>query len=531
MDKSQLIEKIAGHFGVEDTEQKLFFETFLRKCSETLDAGESVQLGEIGKVEYRQAQNKEYTDMIAVITDEDEFLFDIPGEEKEIQSIDSYFSISIGKPVIPLRENDDSEFFIPHSGNEMKRMFELKVSRFIEDSKMQEPQTEIEESDLDFSDNIPGVNFSFKDWKSSSDTEKGLNDDKIEEEKTENDLSEIQTEEDYIVEETNVENDIEEQTVEDLAENISDEIPEETESQIEEVNPEIEDIPHAVEEIKEELQVEENKTNVDNELDSEVEQIESSESIEEELFDEQVEETEKELENSDETFNEEKYFGTEPVSEEEKNIDNDTVVTDSVNNAQAEDTSLENNRKKSYGGFIFAIVVLVIIGVVIFFSYYLTNTNKTIVQKSETPKQFAVTIERTHDIPVTYPYSKGMLGEPYNAININILGKPKEEEIVPTPNNDEIVSSGSDNSGNIEIRKPLPARRVKGYIYKYENMYAVQVSSWKTKSIAVSETKRYLDAGYNTFIEQTELSDKGIYYRVRVGGFSSLEEAENFLKK
>ena len=62
-------------------------------------------------------------------------------------------------------------------------------------------------------------------------------------------------------------------------------------------------------------------------------------------------------------------------------------------------------------------------------------------------------------------------------------------------------------------------------------MYAVQVSSWKTKSIAMSEAKKYLDSGYDTFIEQTELNDKGTYYRVRVGGFKTLEEAENFLKK
>ncbi len=526
MDKSQLIEKIAKHFDVQDSEQKLFFEIFLRKCSKTLDAGESVPVGEIGRIEYRQTQNKENVDMMAVITDEDEFLFDIPEEEKEIQSIDSYFSISIGKPVIPLRENDDSEFLIPHSRNEMKRMFELKVRRFIEDSKKQEPQAETEESDLDFSDNIPGINFSFKNWKSSTDTESELNEDKIEEEKTENDLSEIQTGEDYLVEETNVEDDIEEQTVSDLAENIPDEIPEETESQLKEIVPEIEEIPRAVEELTEAIKNE----NIENELKPDAEQIESSESFEEELLDEQVKETEKELENSDETFNEEKYFGTESVSEEE-NEDDKQMVIDAVKKVEEKDIKLQNYKKKSYGGFIFAVVVLVIIGVVIFFSYYLTNANKTIVQKSGTPKQFAVTVERTYDIPVTYPYSKRMLGEAYNAINISILSKPKEEEIVPTPNNDEIVSSGSDNSGNMEIRKPLPARRVKGYIYKYENMYAVQVSSWKTKSIALLEAQKFLDAGYNAFIEQTELNDKGTYYRVRVGGFNSLEEAENFLKK
>jgi cell division septation protein DedD len=46
--------------------------------------------------------------------------------------------------------------------------------------------------------------------------------------------------------------------------------------------------------------------------------------------------------------------------------------------------------------------------------------------------------------------------------------------------------------------------------------------------IAVSETQKYLNAGYNAFIEQTLLEGEA-YYRVRVGGFKSLDEVEKFL--
>ena len=521
MNKSELIEKIARHFGVQDSEQKIFFEIFLRKCSETLDTGEFIRIGEIaevGKFEDRNASNKETPFKIAVIVNQDEFLFDVPEEDKEVQSIDSYFSISIGKPVIPLKENDDSEFFIPHSGNEIKRMFELKVIRFIEEAKKQ-VESESEESELDLSDNLSDVNFSFNNWKSSSDTENELSEDKIE-----NDISENQIEENNLVEETN----IEEQIVSDS----NNEIAEETETQLEEIEPEIEEIPHAVEEITEEIKNEEIREDekIEEELKSDVEQIESSGIIEVELSDEQIEEIKKEPESDDKIFNEEKYFGTGSVSEEE-NVDDKQMVEDAVKKTEGKDGRLQKIRKKSYGGFIFAVVVLVIIGTVIFFSYYLTDTDKTVVQKPETPKHFAVTIERTYDIPITYPYTKRMLGEPYNAINVGILSGSGKEEIVPASDNNETISSGSENSGKIEIREPLPARRVKGYIYKYENMYAVQVSSWKTKSIAMSEAKKYLDSGYDTFIEQTELNDKGTYYRVRVGGFKTLEEAENFLKK
>ena len=124
-----------------------------------------------------------------------------------------------------------------------------------------------------------------------------------------------------------------------------------------------------------------------------------------------------------------------------------------------------------------------------------------------------------------------MFDEAYNAIDDEILRGSVNEEVVPKGNINEAVSPGNDISGNIEIRNPLPTSRIKGYIYKYENMYAVQVSSWKSKSIAISEAQKFLKAGYNAFIEKTELGDKGTYYRVRVGGFNSLEEAEDFLKK
>ena len=517
MDKSQIIEKVAGHFGVQDSEQKLFFEIFLKKCSENLDAGESIQVGEIGRFEYRRAPNKESRDTIAVISGEDEFLFDIPEEDKEDQSIDSYFSISIGKPVIPLRGDDDSEFFIPHSGNEIKRMFELKVSRFIEDATKQQTEIEPEESGLDFSDSIPDVNFSFNNWKSSSDSDKEIADE-IEEKPTENDLSQDQIEKDTLPEETNVENSIEEKTVRDFAEEDLNEISEKGVTKLEEVTPEIEEVPRAVENITEEIK--------DEELNAGVE----PESSEESETEQQIEK--EELEVSNESFGEEILPETDSASVPvEENIDDKQMVMDAVKSADEKDARLKSYKKKSYGGFIFAVVLLVIIGVVIYFSYYLTNSNKAVVQKTEIAKQFAVTIERTYNIPVTYPYEKGMLAEPYNAISISILNKSGKEEIVPAKNNNESISSGNESSGKVEIRKPLPATRVKGYIYKYENMYVVQVSSWKTKSIALSQAQKFLDDGYNAFIEQTELNDKGVYYRVRVGGFNSLEEAENFLKK
>jgi len=542
MDKSILIGKIARHFGVPDSEQKLFFEIFLRKCSEELDPGEPVKIGEIGKLEYRKARSEQDEDTIAIITnEEDNFVFGIPEEDKEIYSIDSYFSISIGKPVIPLKGNEDSEFFIPHSGNEMKRMFELKVGRFIEDARKSE--SEVEESALDLTDDVSHINFSFKNWKSSSDLDRDSLEEKIDEqEEMENNISELQDEENQLVKEPDVEEQIEEETVSDSREEISNEILEETETQLEEITPEIIEVPQSVEEITEKTEDEINKDeNIEEELKSDLEQSELSEAglTEDEPSDDLIEEDEKNFESYNEQphVDEEEYLRADSASlsdeEESVSVDDDKqAVLEAIKYAEEKEERLESYRKRPYGGFIFAVVVLVVIGTVIYFAYYLTNTNnKTAVQQPETPKEFAVTIERSYDIPVTYPYEKGMFDEAYNAIDEELLSKSMTEETLPGQKLNETISPENEISGNIEIRNPLPTSRIKGYIYKYENMYAVQVSSWKSKSIAISEAQKFLNAGYNAFIEKTELGDKGTYYRVRIGGFNSLEEAEDFLKK
>src|SRR3972149_275482 len=287
MDKSILIEKIARHFGVPDSEQKLFFEIFLRKCSEELDPGEPVKIGEIGKLEYRKARSEQDEDTIAIITnEEDNFVFGIPEEDKEIYSIDSYFSISIGKPVIPLKGNEDSEFFIPHSGNEMKRMFELKVGRFIEDARKSE--SEVEESALDLTDDVSHINFSFKNWKSSSDGGSDSLEEEIDEQKEMgNNISELQDEENQLVKEPDVE----------------EQIQEETETQLEEITPEIVEVPQSVEEIKEKTEDEISKDeNIEEKLKSDLEQSELSEAdlTEDEPSDDLVEEDEKNFENYNE---------------------------------------------------------------------------------------------------------------------------------------------------------------------------------------------------------------------------------------
>lgn len=68
-------------------------------------------------------------------------------------------------------------------------------------------------------------------------------------------------------------------------------------------------------------------------------------------------------------------------------------------------------------------------------------------------------------------------------------------------------------------------------IYKKNDEYVVQVSSWKSKPKAISEVNKLIAKGFAASIEEFSQAGSGIYYRVRVGGFKSIKEVNDFLNK
>lgn len=62
--------------------------------------------------------------------------------------------------------------------------------------------------------------------------------------------------------------------------------------------------------------------------------------------------------------------------------------------------------------------------------------------------------------------------------------------------------------------------------------FVFQVSSWRNKSKAESEVRKLKAQGFDAFIVQANIPQKGgIWYRVRVGYFDSLNEAQNNQRK
>ena len=59
----------------------------------------------------------------------------------------------------------------------------------------------------------------------------------------------------------------------------------------------------------------------------------------------------------------------------------------------------------------------------------------------------------------------------------------------------------------------------------------MQVSSWRSKSIADNEASKYRAKGYTPYIEQAEVPGRGTWFRVKIGNFKSVAEAEKFSAK
>ncbi len=181
-------------------------------------------------------------------------------------------------------------------------------------------------------------------------------------------------------------------------------------------------------------------------------------------------------------------------------------------------------KRSSVPTLIAAFAVVIALAGIIFLYFTLKSAGSEVTGGTSAGKtEQTTTIDRNYDVPVTYPYNKSDENNP--AANGTVEDQPGK-------NQEE--SKTADNTGAVKpdiavIREPVNAQRIGNYIYQYPEGIVAQVSSWKSQSVALSEVQKYRDAGYTAFAEKAEIQSMGLYYRVRVGYFKSLEEAENFV--
>ena len=65
----------------------------------------------------------------------------------------------------------------------------------------------------------------------------------------------------------------------------------------------------------------------------------------------------------------------------------------------------------------------------------------------------------------------------------------------------------------------------------YKGTWTIQLSSHKNLKDAKIFSNNFKVRGYNPIINQVDLGDKGVWYRVSIGSFSTLVEAKNYVIK
>jgi len=145
MNKAELIRAISKRAGIPDANAKLFFEVLLKRLSDVLHPGQAADFPGIGFLQLRkgklQTNDKTETDQLikenlnlivyyenADEPDSKNIIFNIPEIESHPKdSIEQSFSLSIGKPVIPLKGVNENDYFIPLTGKELKDLVSSRV--------------------------------------------------------------------------------------------------------------------------------------------------------------------------------------------------------------------------------------------------------------------------------------------------------------------------------------------------------------------------------------------------------------------
>jgi cell division septation protein DedD len=198
-------------------------------------------------------------------------------------------------------------------------------------------------------------------------------------------------------------------------------------------------------------------------------------------------------------------------------------------------------------------LLIVLIGSIIILGmlyFYITQIKNVAIKKSEptlvlkTDKAFVV--ERDFSVPVSYPYPKRVIEEittktVIDSVNTEtkVIDKSSEQKTESITEKKDLAKTKPVEQSNLQkqtnnVVVPAPTvnyERVAPNIFKYKDYYVVQVAAFRSNSIAENEAAKFRNKGYNAFVEKAELQDMGVWFRVRVGNFPTLREAQEFQLK
>ena len=604
MTKTELVRVISKKAGVSDTAAKEFFDIFLRRIADKLQPGESAQFSNLGYFHFRKGKIKkqrsadeeerfEYLDMLIFssssqfkIKSPDNLVFSAPEAENEDQEIlDSHFSLSIGKPVLPQLEGKESIFPQKYSAGELSRLLEKKVESLminlntdeiiktkseillVDIKPMYEDQFELELDDdakkknsLKISDAAIHSSEKLKSeaWGFGKDLSRKIEKKSIPEVGV--DKNEIEKEKESTSWDFGKRfwaNKIE-STVESSAKPHKNVQREFQKKKFDFSRKEKQKAFQLDEELIEREETEKPDIQMDDftvtDRDEKIGKFERVRSITSSLSDE-VSEKEifgfnrffKDKENPlekvqpDNNFSKmiskaEKFHPVE-VPKQVKETKEVSIVEENsetelkLNRSESKRTYAQQKRSSSTG-----VVSTIIVGIILICGIlylFLRDDGKTELSAEMNPPiertDNTTYVERSYDIPVTYPYEKQESETKIEGLGSTVIAdtEPKEQSKEKIKPKDEIEKVEPPIIDNVVDRSSDLPTLVAANIYKYNQSFVVQISSFRSKTVADEEATKYNLLGYNAFVESAVINGN-TWYRVRVGDFQTLNEAKQF---
>jgi cell division septation protein DedD/nucleoid DNA-binding protein len=522
MDKKELEKKVAGLLNVDAEYKELAFSQFKKKLSEFLEVGEAVKINTLGIFQMKEQLDRSdesgkviSKDKILTLvfspeskTSEDDSIFlNLELEEKPLDDSEfdeKVFQIGIDKPLITSKEDEKES-------DSLKKDISNSISVLINDSE------KIKNFDL-WEDHLK--NKETKDF--IDELEEGLEDQLIESESDDN-LNEVEDalyEKDFLeMDENEIFNEIVDETDLMTEEDLSEIINGDDELREDEDNKLLEDLEKVTEDFISENDDSSDKENsVIDEVDELIEETELKEDIIDEIEQELKDENFGEPEDTNLAKNEETITGlhetvkeeldTKEISSSEREneiFDKDTLELNTSDNNKV--NIIEKNKKKS--PFIYLLVAsFFIIGAIgiyyIFFSQH-------------EPEQYDQNVSIAENIVET-PDSEN--GETQVKDELDAPQKVEETE-------EDYFENTNDGNASKNLAAISEEKEVAENIYFDGFVYNVQVSSWKQRSVADSESQKLINKGFPAFVIKVYIPKfDGDWHRVRIGPYPSLKAAK-----
>lgn len=609
MTRAELIRKLSKQAGVPDFDTKIFFELFLKRIAANLEKGQSILINEFGFFHLLEGKIKktsqgfgsgeeleEFTDLLIYseernfkLPDQKGFIFHIPfSEEEEYHPIDSFFSLSIGKPLVPIPGVMSESIYIPSSGYEYRHLLESKIEKIIGQSEILNPEEEITTLIIDA--RSYGNNQIHLEWKVKTISESEVEEDSDVEKpsnsklKTSTELHHIawdfgddlskQIEKDSILDLQDENQIIESQKKLSVENNLDwekikfEKVKESAEIiNQKEINSDIEE-KKTIRKLADEFHsIDASNSNnaevLENLLNDEeqYEEVKPEVKIDDKLTEKEILSDEefwknstklfipyiphKEKKGKDENFTEVKstalniiktpltesaikldssYSGKEKITEEK--IKTQRPIT-------LQNDYFEKRHQKNRLPFILLFLVLITIGAASYYYFIFLHQSADVqktTQLSINSKNTTI-VRRDFGIPITYPYilksgEEALADKEINRNKVDISDLKAEE--LKNVKGENLISETKPNADNLPPGKNFT--NVGNNIYKYGELYVVQVASFRAESIAMNEAGKYRDKGFNSFVESANIPNRGLWYRVRVGNFTSVDDAKDFIK-